>query len=359
VTIHVPLNDETRGLIGEAEFALMKPGSILINIARGGIVDEAALLRALSDGHLRGAGLDVHENEGEGRISPLAHLENVVLTPHIGAATIDSQAEIGREVVNLIAELEKHAESSWREATPLSWRGHGRQSGGHGRRARCAQRQADRAHERAGIAGICIEDNLFPKRNSLYRGESRRELIPPTEQARRLRAAKAAQDDEGFFVIARVEALIAGYGVEDACERADAYADAGADAILIHSRDKTLAEIEGFLGQWSGVGQVPLVAVPTLFPTFSADQLHAKGFTVIILANQPMRASVQAMEETLRTMAEHGTAASVDPTIATVDHIFDLVDTRAVIAAEDEVGGWPVELTTARRAAAGRRHRPR
>jgi D-3-phosphoglycerate dehydrogenase / 2-oxoglutarate reductase len=112
VTIHVPLNDETRGLIGEAEFALMKPGSILINIARGGIVDEAALLRALSDGHLRGAGLDVHENEGEGRISPLAHLENVVLTPHIGAATIDSQAEIGREVVNLIAELEKHAESS-------------------------------------------------------------------------------------------------------------------------------------------------------------------------------------------------------------------------------------------------------
>lgn len=196
-----------------------------------------------------------------------------------------------------------------------------------------------REYERAGITGICIEDNVFPKRNSLYRGESRRELIPPAEQARRLRAAKAAQDDDGFFVIARVEALIAGYGVEDACERADAYAEAGADAILIHSRDKTLGEIEGFLEQWRGVGKHPLVAVPTLFPTFSAEQLHAKGFTVIILANQPMRAAVQAMEETLKTMAEHGTAASVDPTISPVDHIFDLVDTRAVIAAEDEVGG--------------------
>jgi phosphoenolpyruvate phosphomutase len=196
-----------------------------------------------------------------------------------------------------------------------------------------------REYERAGITGICIEDNLFPKRNSLYRGESRRELIAPAEQARRLRAAKEAQDDEGFFLIARVEALIAGYGVEDACERADAYAEAGADAILIHSRDKTLTEIEGFLGQWSGVGTFPLVAVPTLFPSFSADQLHAKGFTVIILANQPMRAAVRAMEETLRTMSEHGTAASVDPTIAPVDHIFDLVDTRAVIAMEDEVDG--------------------
>jgi phosphoenolpyruvate phosphomutase len=196
-----------------------------------------------------------------------------------------------------------------------------------------------REYERAGITGVCIEDNLFPKRNSLYRGESRRELIPPAEQARRLRAAKETQDDEGFFVIARVEALIAGYGVEDACERADAYADAGADAILIHSRDKTLGEIEGFLSEWKGLGRFPLVAVPTLFPTFSAEELHAKGFSVIILANQPMRAAVRAMEETLATMAQHGTAASVDPTIAPVDHIFDLVDTRAVIAMEDEVGG--------------------
>lgn len=106
VTIHVPLDDETRGMIGAPELAQMKPGAILVNIARGGIVDESALLGRLQDGTLRGAGLDVHEREGEGEISLLAELQNVVLTPHIGAVTVDSQAEIGRVVVELVDTLE-------------------------------------------------------------------------------------------------------------------------------------------------------------------------------------------------------------------------------------------------------------
>jgi D-3-phosphoglycerate dehydrogenase / 2-oxoglutarate reductase len=112
VSIHVPLNEETRGMIGAAELARMKPSAILVNIARGGIVDESALAAALAAGRLRGAGLDVHEHEGEGNISPFAEMSNVVLTPHIGAATVDSQAEIGREVLTLIKDLEGHGESS-------------------------------------------------------------------------------------------------------------------------------------------------------------------------------------------------------------------------------------------------------
>jgi phosphoenolpyruvate phosphomutase len=191
-------------------------------------------------------------------------------------------------------------------------------------------------YERAGIAAICVEDNLFPKRNSLFTGESKRELIPLEEQARRIRAAKAAQRTDTFTFIARVEALIAGHGVEEACRRADAYVEAGADAILIHSRDKTLGEIEGFLGQWSGVGEVPLVAVPTLFPDFTAEELHEKGFQMIILANQPMRAAVQAIEDTLETLRRERKAAAVDPHIAPVDHIFDLVRTKEMIALEEE-----------------------
>lgn len=103
VTIHVPLGAATRGLIGAPELARMKPGSFLVNIARGGVVDEAALHEALEPrGHLRGAALDVHVAEGEGRVSPLAGLPNVILTPHIGAQTIDAQAEIGREIVAII-----------------------------------------------------------------------------------------------------------------------------------------------------------------------------------------------------------------------------------------------------------------
>ena len=81
-------------------------------------------------------------------------------------------------------------------------------------------------YERAGISGICVEDNLFPKRNSLFRGETKRELIPADEQARRIRAGKSAQETSEFVFIARVEALIAGHGVTDACDRAEAYAPA-------------------------------------------------------------------------------------------------------------------------------------
>jgi D-3-phosphoglycerate dehydrogenase / 2-oxoglutarate reductase len=102
VTIHVPLSDATRGLIDAEAIRQMKPTAFLINMARGGIVDEAALLEALREGRLAGAGLDVHEREGEGLVSPLAELPNVSLTPHIGATTVDAQREIGRQVVEIV-----------------------------------------------------------------------------------------------------------------------------------------------------------------------------------------------------------------------------------------------------------------
>jgi phosphoenolpyruvate phosphomutase len=190
--------------------------------------------------------------------------------------------------------------------------------------------------DRAGIAAICIEDNLFPKRNSLYAGAARRELVATEEQARRLRAAKAAQESPLFVVIARVEALIAGHGVEAAIERATAYAEAGADAILIHSKDKSLTEITGFLDAWTLTGiDKPLVAVPTLFPDFTARELHAKGFSMVIFANQLMRASVLAMEDTLAVLRDEGKPSAADPHIASVEHIFDLVHTQETIEAEE------------------------
>jgi phosphoenolpyruvate phosphomutase len=192
-------------------------------------------------------------------------------------------------------------------------------------------------YERAGIAAICVEDNLFPKRNSLYLGDSKRELVALEEQARRIRAAKAAQQTDNFTFIARVEALIAGHGVVEACRRADAYVEAGADAILIHSRDKTLTEIEEFLGAWQGLGEVPLVAVPTLFPDYTTEELHDKGFDMIILANQPMRAAVSAIEATLETLQRERKAAAVDPGIASVNHLFELVRTKETIALEESV----------------------
>jgi len=103
ISIHVPLKDSTRNLINADALNHMKPGVYLINLARGGIVDEDALLHVMSnDGPVRGAALDVHKQEGEGKVSPLAGLPNVILTPHIGAMTIDTQREIGHRIIETV-----------------------------------------------------------------------------------------------------------------------------------------------------------------------------------------------------------------------------------------------------------------
>jgi D-3-phosphoglycerate dehydrogenase len=102
ITLHVPLKESTRNLINAENLARMKPGAFLVNLARGGVVNEAALYDSISSGHLAWAALDVHEHEGEGKISPLAELENVILTPHIGAGAIDSQKEIGEIIIENI-----------------------------------------------------------------------------------------------------------------------------------------------------------------------------------------------------------------------------------------------------------------
>jgi D-3-phosphoglycerate dehydrogenase / 2-oxoglutarate reductase len=106
LTLHVPLSPSTRNLVDARVLARMKRGSFLLNLSRGGVVDEAALrVELLSGERLLGAALDVHEAEGEGRVSPLADLPNVVLTPHIGASAIDTQREIGERIVALVAAL--------------------------------------------------------------------------------------------------------------------------------------------------------------------------------------------------------------------------------------------------------------
>lgn len=106
--VFVPLKESTRNLIGAAELARIKPGAFLVNMARGEVVDEMALCAALQakDG-LAGAALDVHKQEGENLISPLAGLPNVILTPHIGAMTIDTQREIGRRIIEIISDFAK------------------------------------------------------------------------------------------------------------------------------------------------------------------------------------------------------------------------------------------------------------
>jgi D-3-phosphoglycerate dehydrogenase len=100
VTLHVPLTEETKALIDESTIRLMKPGAFLVNVSRGGIIDEEALARALVDGHLAGAGLDVYETEPIPAESPLLGAPNLVLTPHLGASTTEAQVQVALEVAS-------------------------------------------------------------------------------------------------------------------------------------------------------------------------------------------------------------------------------------------------------------------
>jgi D-3-phosphoglycerate dehydrogenase len=102
ITLHVPLTEETRHLIGPAQLEAMRPGAFLINVSRGGVVDEEALAQALARGAIGGAGLDVFESEPLAGDSPLLLAPNLVLTPHLGASTAEAQIQVAVEVVDNI-----------------------------------------------------------------------------------------------------------------------------------------------------------------------------------------------------------------------------------------------------------------
>jgi phosphoenolpyruvate phosphomutase len=175
--------------------------------------------------------------------------------------------------------------------------------------------------EAAGVAAISIEDNVFPKRCSFYAGVAR-ELVPAEEHARKIAAAKAAQRGDDFVVIARTEALIAGWGKEEALTRARAYADAGADAILIHSKHPDLSELAEVAAAWDR--QVPLVSVPTTYIGASLEELERAGFKLVIYANQALRASLDAMKDALATL-RRGDAALLEKRIAPLEDVYAMV----------------------------------
>jgi phosphoenolpyruvate phosphomutase len=178
-------------------------------------------------------------------------------------------------------------------------------------------------YERAGVAAICIEDNIFPKRCSFYAGV-KRELSAVEEHAGKIRAAKATQKDRDFVVIARTEALIAGWGMEEALRRGRAYADAGADMVLIHSKSKSPDEVLSFARQWDRPG-TPLVCVPTIYKTTSVTTLHEAGFKLVIFANHAVRSSIKAMTETLATLKREMFTGSVEDRVVPLERVYELI----------------------------------
>lgn len=204
--------------------------------------------------------------------------------------------------------------------------------------------------ERAGVAAICIEDNVYPKRCSFYAGV-RRELIPLEEHCGKIQAAKAAQTVPDFVVIARTEALIAGWGQEEALTRAKAYADAGADAVLIHSKSSTFDELRTVAKAWSG--RVPLVVVPTIFDQVTAGELEEAGFKIVIYANQMVRAGIRAMRDALTVIKKDTRPGSVNDQIVKLKEVYEIVGVPQMEQDERKFLPMGSEKITAIIAAAG------
>ncbi len=171
-----------------------------------------------------------------------------------------------------------------------------------------------------GIAGVCLEDKLFPKTNS-FLGE-RQPLADVDEFCGRIRAGKDAQTDDSFSIVARTEALISGHSMDEALRRAEAYHAAGADAILVHSKKKDAAEITGFMERWDR--RCPVVIVPTMYYATPADTFRRAGISLVIWANHMMRASVSAMRDVAFRIAESQSLLEVEGRVTSVREIFRL-----------------------------------
>lgn len=177
-------------------------------------------------------------------------------------------------------------------------------------------------YEAAGVCAIVMEDKTFPKDTSL-RTDARQELVRIEEFQGKIEAATHARRDPGFTVIARVEALIAGLGQDNALRRAQAYAEAGADAILIHSKQRTPDEILSFIAAWPGT--VPLVLVPTAYPQLTEAKIAATGKVgIVIYGNHAIRAAAGAMREVFAQIRNDGGIQNVDSLLPSVQEIIGL-----------------------------------
>jgi phosphoenolpyruvate phosphomutase len=180
------------------------------------------------------------------------------------------------------------------------------------------------------VAGVCIEDKTFPKTNSFV-GE-RQPLADVDEFCGRIKAGKDSQSDDDFVLVARTEALISGHGLDEALRRAEAYRAAGADAILIHSKQKTAAEILAFAERWAN--RCPLVIVPTTYYSTPTSLFRQVAISTVIWANQNLRASISAMRDTCRRIREDESLHETEGRVASLQEIFRLVGNAELEAAE-------------------------
>ena len=193
-------------------------------------------------------------------------------------------------------------------------------------------RRLVRKLEQRRIAAVCIEDKLYPKTNSFIDGD-RQKLADIDEFCSRIMAGKDAQMDDDFCIITRVEAFIAGWGLDEALKRAEAYHAAGADGILIHSALRVPDEILAFKKEWAD--RSPVIIVPTKYHSTPTEVLREAGFSIAIWANQMLRAAIPPMQRCAETLAREQSLRTLEDEIAPVQEIFRLQGTSELQMAEE------------------------
>lgn len=185
--------------------------------------------------------------------------------------------------------------------------------------------------EQRGIAAVCIEDKKFPKTNSFLEN-GRQNLADMEEFCGKIRAAKDAQTDPHFSVIARTEAFITGHGLEEALRRAEAYRASGADAILVHSKLSKPDEVLAFKKAWGN--RLPIVIVPTKYYSTPTEVFREAGFSVIIWANMILRSAISAMKKTTAQLVAAQALHDIEDRIAPLSEVFRLQGAEELADAE-------------------------
>ena len=189
-------------------------------------------------------------------------------------------------------------------------------------------------YENAGIAAICIEDKVFPKQNSLLEN-GQNNLISEKDFVAKIIAGREVKQDKNFMIIARIEALISGAGMDEALKRATAYENAGADAILIHSKQKTPDEIFEFTDSWKGSS--PIIVIPTTYDSVSIDELILHEIKAVIYANQTLRAAHSSMSKILKQMINSNRLTDVKEKISSMEDIFELQEMYQIKSDEESI----------------------
>lgn len=186
-----------------------------------------------------------------------------------------------------------------------------------------------RSLERLGVSAVIIEDKVGQKKNSLIEESSHHEQDFIEDFCQKIRAGLASRVTNEFMIIARIESLILGKGMEDALTRAKAYVEAGASGIMIHSKKKVADEVLLFAKAFREFAPgVPLIAVPSTYNNISWDELAKAGFNIVIQANHLLRSAYPSMKRTALSILENKSAAMAENNLISIQDFFKLIEEK-------------------------------